>query len=394
MQSTPDHLRILREIEARLAEPLPHVYRREATAFDQQRACTDGTVVLYGAGRLGRLCLRMLADVGVRVVALCDRNEGVHGALIEGVLVLRPEEAAARFGADSLFLITIWTGTARESMVARESYLRRLGCAHVAAYPAAFWAHGASVTPFHSFDLPSRVMAHASALRHLARRLSDEGSVLALKAMLDQRLLGIFSMNTGCGDQYFPSDIIRLGAEERVLDAGAYTGDTLDDFLRRVKGEFDSYCAVEPDPQTVRALRWRIAALPGMLRDKIEVHAVALSDQTGEVYFNSQSSPASSALTGGTSVVSGSTIDEIIGARSISFLKMDIEGSERAALAGAAVTLARCQPAVAICVYHQSSDLWELSERLAELLPRHRYYLRTHGIDGWETVLYAVPPTC
>jgi hypothetical protein len=31
------------------------------------------------------------------------------------------------------------------------------------------------------------------------------------------------------------------------------------------------------------------------------------------------------------------------------------------------------------------------SQRLAALLPNSRFYLRQHGFDGWETVVYVVP---
>jgi hypothetical protein len=46
---------------------------------------------------------------------------------------------------------------------------------------------------------------------------------------------------------------------------------------------------------------------------------------------------------------------------------------------------------VAACVYHKPNDLWEIPQLLTALLPNSRFYLRPHGFDGWETVVYVVP---
>lgn len=41
------------------------------------------------------------------------------------------------------------------------------------------------------------------------------------------------------------------------------------------------------------------------------------------------------------------------------YIKMDIEGSEMAALMGAKETIKRHKPYLAICVYHRKNDLTE-----------------------------------
>ena len=45
----------------------------------------------------------------------------------------------------------------------------------------------------------------------------------------------------------------------------------------------------------------------------------------------------------------------------VDFIKMDIEGSERFALAGAKAVIARHQPRLAICSYHLSDDVAAIS---------------------------------
>jgi hypothetical protein len=45
-----------------------------------------------------------------------------------------------------------------------------------------------------------------------------------------------------------------------------------------------------------------------------------------------------------------------LGLDRVDFVKMDIEGAERHALAGASEMIARHRPRMAICVYHLSDD--------------------------------------
>ena len=71
---------------------------------------------------------------------------------------------------------------------------------------------------------------------------------------------------------------------------------------------------------------------------------------------------------------------------------MDIEGAEMDALQGGRHAIATDKPLLAVCVYHTQDDLWKIPLFVRDLLPDHRLYLRCHEGDGWQTVLYAVPP--
>jgi hypothetical protein len=52
----------------------------------------------------------------------------------------------------------------------------------------------------------------------------------------------------------------------------------------------------------------------------------------------------------------------------------------------------RDQPILAICVYHTQNDIWRIPLLLHEMLPQHKFYLRGYEGDGFQTVLFAVPP--
>ena len=380
----------LREIEDLLAEPVAAAAERERTTFAEQLRTSDGAVVLFGAGRLGQLCARALARAGVPLRAFCDGSSRLHGTTVEGAEVLAPAEAARRF-PQALFVVAIWTGTARESMLERVAFLRGLGCAHVTSYAPLVWAHGAEEAPFHAFDLPSRTLAAAAPLRALAAHLGDDASRRVFLAALRQRLRGIFDATAPAAAQYFPADIVRLSEDEVFVDGGAFDGDTLVDFLGRVGELFAHYHAFEPDAANRARLMARVQGLPVGVRDKITIHPLALHAESATLSFTDQGGPTSHVGTGGNTSVRGERLDAILAVQRLSFLKLDVEGAERAALAGAKASITQHRPQVAACVYHEPNDLWEIPQRLAALLPNSRFYLRQHGFDGWETVVYVVP---
>jgi FkbM family methyltransferase len=380
----------LGEIERLLAESPDDAARRERETWQTLLRQTDGGVVLFGAGRLGKLCAHGLQLAGVPLRAFCDRNAALHGTLQNGLEVLAPEEAARRFGSSALFVVAIWTGTAKESMVERLNWLRGLGCRHVTTYAPLVWACAPDETPFHSFDLPTRVLARAGEWKKLAHLLADGESQRVLLTALRQRLLGEFDAQPPASDQYFPADILPLTEEEGFIDGGAFDGDTLEAFLKRTEGKFAAYHAFEPDPANLERLRSRIAELPEAVRARIHVHAVALHSEATELTFSTHGAPTSHAAKEGNVVVLARTLDEEVDSTSpITLLKLDVEGAERAALAGARRLLARRGISAAVCVYHHPDDLWELPLQLHESLPERRLYLRQHGIDGWEAVCYA-----
>lgn len=71
---------------------------------------------------------------------------------------------------------------------------------------------------------------------------------------------------------------------------------------------------------------------------------------------------------------------------------MDIEGMEKKALIGASNIISKQHPKLCICVYHKSTDLWELPLFIKRMNPYYRIFLRQNspGVYGdVQTVCYA-----
>ena len=73
-------------------------------------------------------------------------------------------------------------------------------------------------------------------------------------------------------------------------------------------------------------------------------------------------------------------------------IKMDIEGAEPEALRGAARTMPRRRPAMAVCAYHKCAHLWETPRMLKAANPEYEIFPRRYAEDCRETVYCAIPP--
>lgn len=73
----------------------------------------------------------------------------------------------------------------------------------------------------------------------------------------------------------------------------------------------------------------------------------------------------------------------------VDFIKLDIEGSEHAALRGALASIHAFKPKLAISVYHKPDDLFAICATIEALGLGYAFYLDHHTIWDEETVLYA-----
>lgn len=187
-------------------------------------------------------------------------------------------------------------------------------------------------------------------------------------------------------DQYFPKDLIRLAENEVFVDGGAYTGDTLLAFIRKAKSKYSRCYVFEPEPGNAATLN----ALAGRqnFRD-VSIISKGLWSSADTLRFAAAEGETGSAISEtGSASIEVDTIDNA--APDATFIKLDVEGSELEALKGAAETIKRNRPKLAVCLYHKPGDLFEIPLYLKSLTPEYRFYLRQHQPVSCELVLYAV----
>ena len=72
--------------------------------------------------------------------------------------------------------------------------------------------------------------------------------------------------------------------------------------------------------------------------------------------------------------------------------KVDVEGEEAAVIQGAAPMIAQGSILLALSAYHRPADLWGLARQVDAINPDYRFALRSHGCDGSDSMIYAMPP--
>lgn len=189
--------------------------------------------------------------------------------------------------------------------------------------------------------------------------------------------------------------------DEVFVDCGAYVGDTFERFLANRSGNFQSYYAFEPDARNFEAFRTRMERLErewSIPEGKIHLVPCGVGDKSCHLSADSQrlddKKPDWSAfeLLSHTETVSGGvpvcTVDEYFAQQPITFLKADIEGFEERMLRGARAVIRRDRPKLAVCLYHNPSDMYRLPLLIKEYCPEYKFLIRQHYFSWWETVLY------
>jgi FkbM family methyltransferase len=221
--------------------------------------------------------------------------------------------------------------------------------------------------------------------------LSDTKSQEVFTNFLNFRMTRDFSYILGIADgmehQYFDKEIIKTSSEEVFADCGACNGDTLAEFIRYSRNEFKRIVCFEPNGEMYGELRNRIEEL----RDnRVAAVQAAVYKESGKLGFAIRGDSTSRIDDSeAVNVVECVGLDDYFGGESCTFIKMDIEGSEADALAGARGTIAKNKPKLAFSVYHKPEDLWALPLLVRSILPEYRVYMRHYGRSYHETVCYA-----
>ena len=143
--------------------------------------------------------------------------------------------------------------------------------------------------------------------------------------------------------------------------------------------------AFEPDPVTYGKLKSNFVAEP-----RVEAIHCGLHREKGVLRFKDDGSRGAIFSSDGTIEMPVTTLDDVVGEGSATYIKMNIEGAEIDALHGGERLIRRELPKLALSVYHRPSDFWRIPEIVKDLSADYELYLRQHDGGIIETVLYAL----
>ncbi|MDR0394249.1 MAG: FkbM family methyltransferase [Tannerella sp.] len=187
--------------------------------------------------------------------------------------------------------------------------------------------------------------------------------------------------------QYFPNGMFEFSAHESYFDCGAFTGDTIEEFLKATGGLYRHIWAAEPDRSNYKRLMEYVGEKK--LSD-IDVINKGIYAYAGRLPFREDGSMLSMISDDADHYIEVDTIDRITGDHPVTYIKMDVEGVELMALKGAEQTIRRDKPVLGISVYHKERDLIDIPQYIKEIVPEYKFYFRVHKKIAIDTILYAV----
>ncbi|MDN0082658.1 FkbM family methyltransferase [Crenobacter sp. SG2305] len=243
--------------------------------------------------------------------------------------------------------------------------------------------------PFLFFEHPNALERKLERYDALRQILSDDLSRQTLDTHLRFRRFGRFEDLLFTPRQEVPFLLAALPPDVDYIDAGAFDGDTTQEFIEMTHGRFGRICLVEPDPNNAARAARRLKEL-GVAGDNVSIRQEAVSSERGLMGFNALGSVGSSLDKAADNKVPTALLSDFDTGGSLYF-KLDIEGAERGAIHACKDFIARRKPFLGISVYHLPDDLLEIAPMIHELNADYRLYLRCHGAGGEDLMLYALP---
>lgn len=156
---------------------------------------------------------------------------------------------------------------------------------------------------------------------------------------------------------YYDMDILQCGEDDVMVDLGAFTGDSVEEYIHTY-GTYKKIYAYEITPSTYETVQKRLEKYPNVILKQNE--AVKLNEDIPEP---------------------------------ISVIKMDIEGAEKEAILGAENHIRMEKPKLLISTYYLSGDLFDIPCLINDIRDDYKFYMRFNGhgcLWPCDYVLFAV----
>jgi len=188
--------------------------------------------------------------------------------------------------------------------------------------------------------------------------------------------------------------VIECAEGDMAIDAGGCYGDTAL-YLAHKTGRKGHVASFEFLPINVSIFKRNMMLNPN-LAERIRLYESPVYSESGKRLFFIGNGPGTRVVADESDLKANAVqtlaIDDLVNRGDfprIDFVKMDIEGAELQALKGCANTIRRFKPKLAITVYHDFKDFWEIPQYLDSLGLGYEFYLRHFTIHSEETVLFA-----
>lgn len=330
-------------------------------------------ILLYGMGNGADKILDRLLSLGITPDGVFASDGFARHNPFRGYTVISYSEALEKYGD---FIALICFGSQRPEVLELFRSMR----SRCELYAPDVPVYGDTV-----FDL-AFARENKSRLKQVYDLLSDGLSKKAFEYTVRYKITGdikyLFDCESGAAEAY--KSIIRPQCGDSFLDIGAYTGDTVREFVSHCP-DYGRIIAVEPDGKTYSKLCANTANL-----HNIELHNIAVYSEDTRLPFE-KSGGRQSKIGASGDMITCRSVDGILGGGSVDYIKIDVEGFEREAILGARDTILRHKPKLCVSAYHRGEDYFAIPEAVLSIRDDYKLYMRHFPyVPAWDTSFYFV----
>lgn len=366
----------------------------------------SSNIVIWGTGAYGKWLLSFLTLLGInkKVCCFCDSfHDDTKSDCIENIPVFSPSKSASLFHSATFIIASDYYEEILNSIskspysdidtfvLDHDNKMLEKQLIYYTNPPDPIRVVGFNYTWFHVYDEADKSKKLKKMLDYTDANLADQESRDIIHNRCKTFLTGDLSYidkNEINSHSYFSQDFYPISSDEVLFDCGAFTGDTIEDFVTFTNKKYKKIVAFEPDEKNVKRLN-------AFINNKIENVVViqkATGDKNGKVSFLNNGNMFSKTVDVKDSSDELSVdivrLDNYIDYHP-TLIKMDIEGAELESLIGASQIIKTQKPKLAICIYHMPFDFYEIPKFLKSLVPEYKFKVRQHEPGFCETVLYA-----
>lgn len=333
---------------------------------------TDKKILLYGTGNGADKILDELIKRGISVDGVYASDGFVRNRVFRGFQVLSYTAAREKYGD---FISLVCFGSSLAPVMDNIKKIAEVGEVYAPDVPV--------IGLDSIFDI-DYARQNREKIEKVYNLLADDLSKKVYKNTVLYKITGkldyLFEVETSKQEAY---KLLSLDDREIYADLGAYTGDTVEEFLQYVKG-YKKIIAAEPDIKNYKKLCKNTENLNNIICKNI-----CISKENGQINF-AMNAGRNSLAGKGDAVIESVNIDTLL-EDGVTFIKMDIEGQELNALLGAKTVLTRFAPKLNIAAYHKNEDLFEIPLLINKINKNYKIYMRHHPyIPAWDTNFYII----
>lgn len=330
-------------------------------------------IVLYGMGNGADKIIKVLNEYGIKFDGVFASDGFVRDKLFHGHKISSYSELKEKFG-DMVVLLCF--GSERPEVIAN---VKRIAAEQELYAPEVPVIEGGLFTKEY---YEQNKVEFDWVYEHLVDDVSKKTFINTIKYKISGKIDYLFDCEVSKDEPY--QSFFRLSDKESFLDLGAYTGDTVADFIKRV-GDYSSIIACEPDQKSYKKLVFNTEGLKNMTA----INA-AVSNSDKKALFGMRGGRNSGVL-GGKTEIDFITVDTLLEEKDISYIKMDVEGEELKVIEGAKETVLKNRPKMLVSCYHRTEDLLTLPKAIYNIRCDYKIYMRHFSsLPAWDTNYYFV----